>query len=314
MAWRISVRSLKSIKSLVISVFLLTGSLGTASARFGQSPPIRVKGSFVIAAICKDGIIVASDSRGTLKDSQGRRIAYYDINQKIFPMGNKLIADTGYASLNDPKVSFLSALMSHFANNPLSRVELGQLPNSYFKYASSALPAAGAESAKLQTLVFAGYRKSRPMLCIYEGESSRAIKCRSSGYLSSPNEQIFALENASSLSFEKAARVMRRTIDDYAAAVQPGSVGGPVVIRIITLSSSKWFETPLDWPKWEAFTDLAEDYKSNRVPFHLMPGVSKPQLDRLIDEGAAWAQLAQKSNFEKVSAGAPVIGSYHPDR
>ena len=88
-----------------------------------NSASIRIKGSFVIAAICKDGIIVASDSRGTLKDKRGRRIAYYDNNQKIFPMGNSLIADTGYTSLNDPKISFLSSLMSGFASNPLSRAD-----------------------------------------------------------------------------------------------------------------------------------------------------------------------------------------------
>src|SRR5438045_8673685 len=89
----------------------------TASASANRKPsaaPLRIKGSFVIAAICRDGIIVASDSRGTFKDSSGRRLAYYDVNQKIFPFGDNLVADTGYASLNDQHTSFLSALMASF--------------------------------------------------------------------------------------------------------------------------------------------------------------------------------------------------------
>jgi len=297
-------------------VFLLSSTVlhTVAGTNSRQVQPLRIKGSFVIAAICKDGIIVASDSRGTLKNREGRRIAYYDINQKIFPIGDKVIADTGYASLNDAKVSFLSALMSRFSQSPLSYVDVEQLPNSYFKYASIILPAAGAESAKLQTLVFAGYEKARPTLCIYEGESGRGIKCRNSGYLSSPHQQIFEFGNVSSLSFGDAAQIMKQTIDDYAAAVQPGLVGGPVVMRTITTSSSKWFDTPPNWPNWQAFTDLAEDYKNNRIPFHLMPGINKEQLDRLIDDGAAWVRLGQTSSARGSTADVPVIGSYPPGR
>lgn len=257
---------------------------------------------------------MASDSRGTLKDRQGRRIAYYDINQKIFPLGDKLIADTGYASLNDAKVSFLSALMSRFSHSQLSHVDVDQLPTSYFKYSDTVLAPEGAASAKLQTLVFAGYEKAKPTLCMYDGESRRDIQCRNSGYLSSPHQQIFELANVSSLSFREAAQVMKKTIDDYAAAVQPGLVGGPVVLRTITTSGSRWFETPPDWPTWEAFTDLAEDYKNNRVPFHLMPGISQEQLTRVIDDGAVWARLGQTSSARGSTTDGPVIGSYPPDR
>src|SRR3974390_1439735 len=134
----------RSLSSALLVFFLLLSSFNSFSQepiRPARNAPIRIKGSFVIAAVCKDGIIVASDSRGTLKDHQGRRIAYYDINQKIFPIGDKLIADTGYASLNDPKISFLSTLMSDFAASPNSRVAVDALPDSYFAYASTVLPA-----------------------------------------------------------------------------------------------------------------------------------------------------------------------------
>ena len=299
-------RSAKLLTSLLLIGCFTAGATGEQR----DLAPIRVKGSFVIAAICKDGIIVASDSRGTLKDKQGHRIAYYDTNQKIFPMGNSLIADTGYASLNDPKVSFLSALMSRFATHSLSHVDVEELANSYFKYASLVLPATGAESAKIQTLVFAGYQKGRPLLCIYMGETTRSTKCRSGGYVSSPRQSIVGLEKVSSLSFQQAASVMEKTIDDYAAAVQPGSVGGPVVTRIITRSTSQWFGQVPNWPTWDSFTDLARDYKAGRVWFRLMPGVQKTQLDALVEDGAMWARAGRS---EQTSSEALVIGSFHAD-
>jgi hypothetical protein len=230
-----------------------------------------------------------------VKDRQGRRLAYYDINQKIFPIGNSLIADTGYASLNDPNISFLSALMLRFAHSRISVPDVDELPASYFHYVDETLPSAGANSAKIQTLVFAGFKGSTPLLCIYKGESSRNVECQSSGYLSSPNERIMAFEQVSSLSFQEAVRVMQKTIDDYAAAIQPGSVGGPVVIRSITSSRSKWLSSIPAWPNWSSFADLAKDYNAGRLPYHLMPGINKSQLDAVIEESASWASLRQAS-------------------
>ena len=308
----------RSLSPVLLPALVLLSAVTSFSTEPGHSAsnsPIRIKGSFVIAAICKDGIIVASDSRGTLKDQHGRRIAYYDINQKIFPVGDKLIADTGYASLNDPKISFLSTLMAHFAASPSSRVAVDVLPESYFAYASRVLPASGAASARLQTLFFGGFKDGHPILCMYQGESNHQTKCRVSGYLSSPNQTISGLDNVGSLSFLQAAQIMRRTIDDYAAAVQPGSVGGPVVLRTITKTSSQWLETPPRWPNWQSFVDLAEDYKNDRLPFHLMPGVAKSQLDTLIEDGATWSRIAQQNpSLQKPGSDGPIIGSYDKNR
>jgi hypothetical protein len=274
-----------------------------------QLPPVRVKGSFVIAAICRDGIIVASDSRGMLKDRRGRRIGYYDTNQKIYPMRGNLIADTGYASLNDPKISFLAALMSRFASSDSSRVEVDQLPASYFKYSSDTLSNAGADSAKVQTLFFVGFKAKKPEICIYQGQSTHAVRCAFQGYLSSPGQHIEELQHLKSMSFSQAAAVMRKTIEDYAAAVSPGLVGGPVVIRTLTPSGSEWFGSHPDFPQWDSFSDLEKDYDSGRVPFELMPGVAKSELDSLIVEGAAWARFGQSQDQGSVSSGALGINS-----
>lgn len=289
-----------------LCISFLMGSLAVwaVAQKSEQLPPVRVKGSFVIAAICRDGIIVASDSRGMLKDRRGRRIGYYDTNQKIYPMRGNLIADTGYASLNDPKISFLSALMSRFASSDSSRVEVDQLPASYFKYSSDNLSNAGADSAKVQTLFFVGFKAKKPEICIYQGQSTHAVRCAFQGYLSSPGQHIEELQHLKSMSFPQAAAVMRKTIEDYAAAVSPGLVGGPVVIRTLTPSGSEWFGSHPDWPQWDSFSDLEKDYDSGRVPFELMPGVAKSELDSLIVEGAAWAKFGQSQDQGSVSSGA----------
>jgi hypothetical protein len=287
----------------LFTALLVGTSVGSTIQSTTVPPPVRVKGSYVIAAICRDGIIVASDSRGMLKDVRGRRIAYYDTNQKIFPLGNKIIADTGYASLNDPQISFLSALMFRFADTEGAYADVDEIPHSYFQFAERALPRAGADSAKFQTLMFAGYKGVRPELCIYEGQSTQKVSCTFSGYLSSPRQQISGLKDLRSLSFDRTAQIMRKTIEDYAAAVQPGLVGGPVVLRIITRTASEWLGGHPEWPRWTSFSDLDRDYTQRHVLFHLMPGVAKTELDTLVDAGSAWAKAGRRAADGAVPAG-----------
>lgn len=287
----------------LVSTLLVGISFGTTIQSTTVPEPFRVKGSFVIAAICRDGIIVASDSRGMLKNLQGRRIAYYDVNQKIFPLGGKLIADTGYASLNDPQISFLSALMLRFADTVGAHVDVDKTPDAYFRFAETVLPHAGADSAKLQTLIFAGYKGLQPELCIYDGQSTQRVTCTFSGYLSSPRERISGLKDLRSLSFNQAAQVMRTTIEDYATAVQPGLVGGPVVLRTITRTGSEWFGGHPEWPRWTSFSDLNRDYSQGNVLFHLMPGVARTELDTLVEAGSAWARAGRRALDGAVPAG-----------
>ncbi len=51
--------------------------------------------------------------------------------------------------------------MSDFASSPRSHTRLEQLPSSYFTYVNATLPADGADSAKVQTLMFAGYDRDK---------------------------------------------------------------------------------------------------------------------------------------------------------
>ena len=190
--------------------------------------------------------------------------------------------------------------MAEFAQSPRSHIDVDRLPDSYFDYVDRELSAQAAKSAKVQTLVFAGFKQTEPTLCVYRGENSnKTVKCRSSGYLTSPQGHITGLEKVGALSFEQAAKVMQKEIDGYAAAVQPGLVGGPVVIRVITPSASAWLGQPPQWPRWKSFSDLAGDYQTGLVPFHLMPGANKAELDTLISQGAAWAHLQHSASSSR---------------
>jgi hypothetical protein len=145
--------------------------------------PLRAHGSFMLAAICRDGIVVATDSRSTLKDSHGKAIAYFDSSPKIFSVRVFTIAYTGHALLNDPKLSWLSAFVEEFARSRESDVPLEQLLPSLITFAEKRLSPEGRLSARQQTFISAGYAHGAPRLCYYQGQSDGSYGCISSGYL-----------------------------------------------------------------------------------------------------------------------------------
>jgi hypothetical protein len=94
---------------------------------------IGVKGSFVIAAICKDGIIIASDSRGNVFDKRDKQqipIAYFDTIQKIFPIGSNAIAETGQGLILNV---FVSAIVKDFMTHT-SYIAVDKLLPTFIEY------------------------------------------------------------------------------------------------------------------------------------------------------------------------------------
>lgn len=80
--------------------FILLGISFTLKA-FTQ---LNLKGTYSIAAICKDGVLLASDSRGAFLRAD-TSIAYFDSIQKVFIVRNCLLSIVGLIALGDRFVS-----------------------------------------------------------------------------------------------------------------------------------------------------------------------------------------------------------------
>src|SRR5438552_17691390 len=78
------------------------------------SPSMVVHGSFAVVIICKDGIVVAADSRGTIENSQGKKLGYYDDVQKIFVINYNVLAYTGLDTIRN---LYFGAVVRDFSKN-----------------------------------------------------------------------------------------------------------------------------------------------------------------------------------------------------
>ncbi|MGA8618866.1 MAG: hypothetical protein WB660_10180 [Candidatus Sulfotelmatobacter sp.] len=98
------------------------------------SPSMVVHGSFAVVIICKDGIVVAADSRGTIQNSRGKKLGYYNDVQKVFVLNHNVLAYTGLeAKTQLPNQKLLLAGYS----------EAGEPTICYFSMAQTVGPAQG---------------------------------------------------------------------------------------------------------------------------------------------------------------------------
>lgn len=126
-----------------------------------------LKGSFVIVAICRDGIILASESRANIfdkTDKEQRPIAYYDGIQKIYPIGSVAMAETGQGLIMNV---FFSEIVNQFVQATGSSLRADQLLPMFISYCERQYPFMAVQEIKKQKLFSAGYINNHPTICYF---------------------------------------------------------------------------------------------------------------------------------------------------
>lgn len=131
-----------------------------------ESSPFFVHGSFAVATICIEGILIAAEFRGTIYDNSGKNLTYYDGVQKVFPIGKNAIAYTGTGHETIQNLYF-GALVDHFLETHKKEIPLEQLLPVFLDFAEKVLPAEASRQVRSQQLIAAGYVGTQPMACYY---------------------------------------------------------------------------------------------------------------------------------------------------
>jgi len=280
-----------------LCIVLLLLCVGAASdAQPPAGPAFSLSGSLVVAAITPHGIVVASDSRGTIRDAwSGRPIAFYDAVQKVFPIQNAVIAYTGSDTLGN---RFLGPVIEAFRDSPHSRQPVPELLQALILFVDQNYPPMVAQSMRAETLIAAGYDQGKPYLCYRMGEFDGKFYCQSSGFIPALAPlQAQDLENASP---EAAADLVRSTIATFPRSWlsfrhQPGvasKIGGPTRVRLLFPDGSRWYGAPPASHEWLFLSDWVAAYRAGKVHFTLYPGVTQKDVASLLERGATWSRNA----------------------
>lgn len=253
------------------------------------SPPMVAHGSFAVVIICKDGIVVAADSRGTLQNSRGKNLGYYDDVQKVFVLNPNVLAYTGLDTIQN---LYFGAVVRDFSKN--SPKDVQQIAAAFSAY-SAKFPAEAKAQLLNQKLLLAGFSEAgEPTICYFSMAQTEgtAQDCGHRGFIASDHCLLdrFGAEKIRRLDHSQAAVIARKAILDYARAHQAINIGGP--IQVLWLSRSygvRWLRQPPQH-EWTYIHDFAHDYWLQKVYIHLYPGVSRAELEGVIKEGEIWSK------------------------
>jgi len=247
---------------------------------------IAIRGSFVIAAICKDGIILASESRANIFDRRDKNrepIAYYDGIQKVFPVRSAAIAATGQGLILNV---FFSTIISHFAQS--LRVTLGakQLLPVFVSYCEQKLPPAAGSELKKQKLFSAGCVGGHPTICYFnQDQAGVPFGCiEDSGFIQSDVTLLAQYDTElPAMSAERVAELAIRAIKTYAAEGDRWkTIGGPIDVLLVSEDGCHWLHKNSLTVEWKCIQDLVAAYWAGELEITPIPPADRRQLEDLL--------------------------------
>ncbi len=241
-----------------ISVVLLALVLPVSQYRYG--------GTFIGAMIASDGIVVASDSRTTFLESNGRAFGYLDSMPKIYVDGGAAVAVSGLTNLEGELFSSFARRNDYLLARPVNEILFGFLVWLPFQNSNGV------------GLVSAGYLDGKPMVCSKSPVLPQS--CTSSGYVTSKNSPL--VQNTIAKlgripTTSEAAAVLRAAIEEY-SRTDP-TVGGPVsILKLTNGAAPQWLENRPSDRGLTQVCQLVNEHRAGRI--RIVPLGSPQELDQ----------------------------------
>lgn len=224
---------------------------------------ISSRGSFYIAAVCKDGIVIGADTRGCfyLTDTSGNKkpLAYYEPIQKVYEMNQYAFACIGQIVLHDGN-KWHYYYIDEFRKLGLKLPTLLDYANSFFSFIKTKYPEVYSQFVSNQ-IIFAAYENDHPTICIAKDEKFQFVD---SWILPDDRcEFIYSKED----SCVNVAKTIEKTILQFAdKSGQNDFIGGYItVLKISPDNTITWLTQKPVKEGWHDYNEFYDDYINNQV-------------------------------------------------
>jgi hypothetical protein len=243
--------------------------------------PFKISGSFVIAAIGCDGIIMASEARANIfdrRDTMQTPVGYFDSIQKVYPIDNLAIAETGQGVIANV---FFSAIINDFYGRLVNCGANEVLP-ALIEYAYKFLPRDIQQDFFNQKLFSAGYHNSVPIICYFNKQQTSSLGCITEGFIQS-DITIFGDKYSCKMNCQELALLAEEAIKEYAShSDRWKTIGGPISVLQITKTSTEWLLNKPVAQKWTYVHEFITDYQSENVSINIIDPHTKDDLHALL--------------------------------
>ena len=223
-------------------------------------------GTFIGAVICRDGIVMASDSRITFMDETGRAFGYVDGLSKIYVDRGAAVAVSGLTSVE-------GELFSSFVNR--NRFLLERPVNEILFGFGLWLPFTNSNSIGM---ISAGFLDGKPMVCARAPIVPQS--CSNAGFVSSKNSP-YLRERLARLgrlpTTAEAADALKAAIEEY-SRTEP-TVGGPIsILKLTNEEKPEWLANPSSNSSLTRICDLVREHRAGNR--RIVPLGTPEELDR----------------------------------
>jgi len=226
-------------------------------------------GSYSIAAICKDGIVIGADTRGaSYYQAKGiifkEPLAYYDTIQKVFIVKNYVLSTTGAIIIGD---KFVSYYIKQFSLSLPDDVNMQSFIKLFYNFMGKNCPSFGKEFLDLQ-IIWCGYENRKPEICAIRNGHYQCIV--DSGSIQTDSANHFGDSYSRKLTCNEATKLIENSIYRHAQKHKlTYSIGGPIMILKITPDNKiEWLKNKKLTPNLDTKEQLYQACKNNKLNIH----------------------------------------------
>ncbi len=198
-----------------------------------QSAYSQYKGTFIVEAICRNGIVVTSDSRASFFDTNKKVAVYIDNTPKIFKVKNLVIGIAGNYSLIKSKIT-VEQILDGFKNSIPLRIPVANFYDLLLTYVKKIVSQIDDDDWKNNTIIVTGYENNKAVIYCYDHGQKPTIKY--SGYKTSMPTQDSSRQYIHYLpiiGFDSAIYICKQLVNyvsDYNNQVGERTIGGPISV------------------------------------------------------------------------------------
>ncbi len=230
---------------ILILLVCLTFLFGSCKPSVKTNNHFRIedRGSYIVAAICAEGIVVGADSRAAFHDGNNQISAYTEGALKIFENNSVFLAMAGGYTFDQYR---FPGLFKSFQSTSPGTVPVSKFHDIFFSFAKVKLTSAAYENLQRNQFLICGYENNVPTVLYYSDDLTSKITLPS--YIT--NQEGFpvngkfknALKTAGLTVAANTVELMIKNMAENTNQTSISHIGGPPSIVTITPFKNTWIK------------------------------------------------------------------------
>jgi hypothetical protein len=248
-------------------------------------------GTILVAVICKDGILFATDSRSSFTitniDANGKSkedvFAYMNNDKKLYQAKDYFIAVSGLSMFNK---KYVRDLVSNFNKTIIEKLKVEEIFDGFLNFLITENNLTKTEIFNENTFIIAGYENSKPKI-ISQQKENRSIgeDIGRMFYSDILFKQFVQFEQSKELTCANLYPVIEKAINDYAEYRNDYKVGGPVEIIQIKPDNTHLSLRSFKPNNYKTYEETAKAIFNNQIEVHYLYPESQEKLKSTLLEG-----------------------------